>query len=72
MIEQRDYEGRTGFPELATSINQGEQRTRERAKNESHEWSRWRTHGVENEGEKRERERKRRREGEKEREKHRE
>ena len=58
---------------LATSINQGEQRTRERAKNESHEWSRWRTHGVENEGEEREsEERERDREKERETEKHRE
>lgn len=35
---------------LGTSVNQGELRTREQAKNESHEWSQ-RTHGVENEGE---------------------
>ena len=53
---------------LATSINQGEQRTRERAKNESHEWNQ-RTHGVENEGEgEREREIERERERERNRE----
>ena len=44
---------------LGIAINQREQRTRERAKNESHEWSQ-RTHGVENEGE---RKRERNREG---------
>lgn len=48
---------------LGISINQREQRTRERAKNESHEWSQ-RTHGVENEGE---RKRERNREGAKDR-----